>query len=291
MKKILLCVPLLAIFAAGFFGCSQQRQWNHEQRKAMREALRSYRQMVYLDDLNDAEFVLFSDEVAGQLENSYPVYMEFVQMQGVDDTVDMVVVSTIVDELNADARNMRHIYPYNYLVAQGVLPAGLDHEQQKAFYNCFAAKVNATYATMDQFFNAILADTSDMSQIRRLESQCANDLFSWVVTEVDVIETVPATRKPLPDSRPRRPRPKNSSGTRSHTIGAPREGRTDSSCARLPYLSANSDRAMPSSSPRSSASPRRRPRHEYPGLVFFFRSSIIWWPWSGRIGIEMRRRC
>ena len=120
MKKILLCVPLLAIFAAGFFGCSQQRQWNHEQRKAMREALRSYRQMVYLDDLNDAEFVLFSDEVAGQLENSYPVYMEFVQMQGVD-------------------------------------------------------------------------DTSDMSQIRRLESQCANDLFSWVVTEVDVIETVPAT--------------------------------------------------------------------------------------------------
>ena len=83
----------------------------------MREALRSYRQMVYLDDLNDAEFVLFSDEVAGQLENSYPVYMEFVQMQGVDDTVDMVVVSTIVDELNADARNMRHIYPYNYLVA------------------------------------------------------------------------------------------------------------------------------------------------------------------------------
>ena len=48
MKKILLCVPLLAIFAAGFFGCSQQRQWNHEQRKAMREALRSYRQMVYL---------------------------------------------------------------------------------------------------------------------------------------------------------------------------------------------------------------------------------------------------
>ena len=193
MKKILLCVPLLAIFAAGFFGCSQQRQWNHEQRKAMREALRSYRQMVYLDDLNDAEFVPFSDEVAGQLENSYPVYMEFVQMQGVDDTVDMVVVSTIVDELNADARNMRHIYPYNYLVAQGVLPAGLDHEQQKAFYNCFAAKVNATYATMDQFFNAILADTSDMSQIRRLESQCANDLFSWVVTEVDVIETVPAT--------------------------------------------------------------------------------------------------
>lgn len=192
MKKILLCVPLLAMFAAGFFGCSQQRQWNHEQRKAMREALRSYRQMVYLDDLNDAEFVLFTDQVAGMLENAYPVYATFVEMPGVTDTVDMVVVTAIVDELDADARNMRHIYPYNYLVAQGVLPAGLDHEQQKAFYTCFAGKVNATYVTMDQFFNAILADTSDMSQIRQMESQCANDLFSWVVTEVDVIETVPA---------------------------------------------------------------------------------------------------
>ena len=192
MKKILLCVPLLAMFAAGLIGCSQQRQWNHEQRQALREALRSYRQMVYLDDLNDAEFVLFTDQVAGALENSYPVYVEFVEMQGVDDTVDMVVVSTIVDELDADAHNMRHIYPYSALVAQGVLPAGLDHSQQKAFYTCFAGKVNATYATMDQFFNAILADPTDLSQIRQMESQCANDLFSWVVTEIDITETVPA---------------------------------------------------------------------------------------------------
>ena len=147
MKKILLCICLLSTFAAGLVGCSQQRQWNHEQRKAMREALRSYRQMVYLDDLSDDEFVLFTDEVAGDLEGAYPVYTTFVEMPGVTDTVDMVVVTTIVDELNADAHNMRHIYPYNYLVAQGVLPAGLDHQQQKAFYNCFAGKVNAAYRT------------------------------------------------------------------------------------------------------------------------------------------------
>jgi len=166
MKKILLCVSLLSMFAAGFVGCSQKREWNHEQRKAMREALRSYRQMVYLDDLTDAEFVLFTDQVAGELEGTYPVYATFVEMPGVTDTVDMVVVTTIVDELNADARNMRHIFPYNYLVAQGVLPAGLDHDQQKAFYNCFAGKVNDTYDTMSQFFNAILADTTDMSQLR-----------------------------------------------------------------------------------------------------------------------------
>lgn len=189
MKKILLCVSLLTILAAGFVGCSQRRQWNHEQRKAMREALRSYRQMVYLDDLTDAEFLTFTDDVAGELESDYPVYTTFVEMPGVTDTVDMVVITTIVDDLNADAHNMRHIYPYNYLVAQGVLPAGLDHDQQRAFYKCFAGKVNDNYSTMTQFFNAILADTTDTSQIRQMEGQCANDLFDWVITEVDVIES------------------------------------------------------------------------------------------------------
>ncbi len=43
---------------------------------------------------------------------------------------------------------------------------------------------------MTQFFNAVLAYTTDTSRIRRIESQCANDLFNWTVTEVDVIETV-----------------------------------------------------------------------------------------------------
>lgn len=190
MKKLLLCLPLLALVAAGFFGCSKQRQWNQDQRKAMREALRSYRQMVYLDDLTDAEFVLFSDQVAGDLENAYPVYVEFIQMEGVDDTVDMVVVTQIVDELNADARNMRHLFPYNVLVAQGMLPEGLDHNQLKSFYSCFASKVNDTYSTMGEFFNAILADTTDLSQISQIESQCANDLFDWEVTEIDITETV-----------------------------------------------------------------------------------------------------
>ena len=65
----------------------------------------------------------------------------------------------------------------------------LDHQQQKAFYNCFAGKVNAAYSTMSQFFNAILADTTDMSQIRQMEAGCANDLFDWVITEVEVTET------------------------------------------------------------------------------------------------------
>lgn len=188
MKKLLLLLPALTLFAAGFMSCTQQQRWNHEQRKAMREALRDYRRMVYLEDLDDAEFALFTDGVAETLEIDYPVYTTFVAMPGMADTVNMVVVTTIVDELNADAHNMRHLYPYSYLVAQGVLPAGLDHQQQKAFYQCFASKVNNAYATMGQFFNAVLADTTDQSQISQMEAQCAADLFNWTVTEIEVID-------------------------------------------------------------------------------------------------------
>ena len=42
MKKILLCVSLLSMFAAGFVGCSQKREWNHEQRKSLREEILAY---------------------------------------------------------------------------------------------------------------------------------------------------------------------------------------------------------------------------------------------------------
>lgn len=194
MKKLLLSLPLLGLLIIGFGSCTQQRKWDHEQRKAMHEALKAYRKMVYLNDLTDPEFTVFSDSVTVDLEAAYPVYAEFIEMQGVDDTIDMVVVTTIVEQLKADAHNMRHIFPYNTLVAQGVLPSGLDLGQQRAFYKCLAGKVNTTFWSIDQFFQAVWADTTDMSQIRQLESQCANDLFSWVVEEVDVdvIEPVPA---------------------------------------------------------------------------------------------------
>ena len=188
MKRFLLYLPLLAIAAIGFIGCSQKREWNHQQRQAMRQALREYRDMVYLNDLTDAEYLIFTDEVATDLETAYPVYTTFIEMPGVEDTVDMVIVETIVDYLNADAHNMRHIYPYHTLVAEGVLPKGLDRTQQRQFYNCFAQHVNNDFVTMQNFVAAILADTTSNSAIRQIESQCANNLFGWVVTEIDIVE-------------------------------------------------------------------------------------------------------
>ena len=181
MKKILLYLPVMLILAAGF-GCSEQRKWNREQRKEMREMLRDYRQMAYLNDLTDAEFILFSDDVATALEGDYPVYATFVTMPGVEDTVQLVIVETVVEELQADARNMRHIFPYEQLVARKMLPAGLDHDQLHAFYNCLAGKVNSTFVTLDQFVNAVMADTVNPSTMQRLEGQCANDLFDWEIT-------------------------------------------------------------------------------------------------------------
>lgn len=184
MKKLLLCISLAAIFCA----CSQQCEWNREQRKQMRENLREYRDMVYLDDLNDVEWELFSDDVAVSLEDSYPVYAAFISMPGVDDTVTMVVVETVVAELNADAHNMRHLFPYRYLVEEGILPDGLSHQQIKSYYTCLASKVNNYYNSLEAFFGAVLAGTGDSTTLGQFQRQCASQFEGFELTEVEVIE-------------------------------------------------------------------------------------------------------
>mgnify|MGYP003296881213 CR=1 FL=1 len=189
MKRMFLCLPVVAMFLVGLIGCSGKREWNHQQRQAMRQALREYRDMVYLNDLTDAEYLIFTDEVATDLETAYPVYTTFIEMPGVEDTVDMVIVETIVDYLNADRHNMRHLFPCNDLVAEGVLPAGLNLKQRREFYTCLAGKVNGAFLTLYDFVVALEADTTVTSQIAQMEADCADELFDWVITEVDIIET------------------------------------------------------------------------------------------------------
>ena len=161
----------------------------------MRESLKEYRDMVYLEDLTDPEFVIFSDGVALEIEQAYPVYATLMALPGLNDTVEMFVVTEIVDQLDADAHNMRHIYPYRMLVAEGILPDKLTHEQQREFYRCFAQKVNNQYATVMQFVNAVLNDTTNDSQIAQFQQQCANDLFDWVVEIDEVVTEEPAPQK------------------------------------------------------------------------------------------------
>ena len=113
------------------------------------------------------------------------------QIPNVDDTIDRFVITTIVEELDEDAHNMRHIFPYRYLVSQGILPDKLSHEQQRAFYKCLAQKVNNTFVTVEQFLTAIVSDTTASSTMKKLQSECANELFNWVI-EIDEVDIVPA---------------------------------------------------------------------------------------------------
>ena len=187
MKRFLLSLALAAVIIGGIFACTEQNKWSREERQAMRNLLRNYRKMVYLNNLTEAEYMLFTDEVIASMEEAYPVYTTLVEMPSANDTVQVYVVTTIVEQLDADASNMRHLYPYRDLVANNILPAGLTRAEQNAFYQCFANSVDNTYSNATQLVNAILADTLPTSQIAQMQATCANTLFGWTVTEI-VIE-------------------------------------------------------------------------------------------------------
>ena len=187
MKRFLFTFVMFAALAATVVGCSKRERWDEKERRAMREELRAYRDMVYLDNLADVEFDEFSGNVVEAIEIDYPVYTTFVEMPGKGVTVEIYVVSTIVNVLNADALNMRNIYPYPWLVSEGVLPAGLDHQAQRAFYDCFARKVRNYYPSTEAFFEAVVADDPSTSKLTQFQMECANDLFDW---NIIVDETV-----------------------------------------------------------------------------------------------------
>ncbi len=172
MKNILRNFTLFALLLAAF-SCSQQREWNQEQRIEFISSIEPYRQMIYLNNLSDPEFVIFTDNLATEVEVAYPVYTRFVMMPALSDTIDMWVVTSIVDELNADARNMRYLYPYENLVEQGVLPIGLDHADRKAFYTCFAHKIDAYFDSREDFFYAVITNGLDHNVIATMQQECA----------------------------------------------------------------------------------------------------------------------
>lgn len=187
MKRFLLSIAILAAAVAVATGCSSQRRWNDKERRELRKEIKAYRNMAYLDNLAEVEFDIFSGDVVEAIEIDYPVYTTFVEMPGRGDTVEVYVVSMIVNQLQTDAHNMRNIYPYPWLVAQGILPSGLNHQAQRAFYECFARKVNNYFNSTAAFFNAIVNDTVPDVAITNMQMQCAADLFDWGV-EID--ETV-----------------------------------------------------------------------------------------------------
>lgn len=165
-------------------GCTTKKQWGDEEREKLRKELKGYRDMVYLDNLGEVEFYDFSGDVVEAIEYDYPVYTTFIEMPGRGDTVDVYVVSTIVEELDTDPHNLRNIYPYPYLVSEGMLPAGLTHQAQRAFYECLSHKIKNYYPSTAAFFDAVMMDGGTPTAVADMQMQCAQDLFDWGI-EVD----------------------------------------------------------------------------------------------------------
>ncbi len=174
-------ITLIVLFVA----CSPaRREWKQAERAAFLQMIDNYRQMVYLSDLTDTEFVLFNDDVASGVEVVYPVYTALVAMPSLNDSVDMWVVTTIVEDIDEDAHNIRHIYPYHSLVEQGILPEELDEAGRLAFYRCLAQKINNYFNSTEAFFYAVISNNIDPNIITKMQNECASDLFGWTI-EVD----------------------------------------------------------------------------------------------------------
>ncbi len=184
MKRVLLlAVSMAALFVV--VSCSKPTRWNDLQRVQFVALLDPYRNMVYLTEFSDDEFVIFTDDLGDEVEVSYPVYTELVAMPALSDSLDSWVVGSIVEQLDTDAANMRYLYPYHTMVAQGVLPEGLDHEQRIAFYRCFATKVNAHFSSLDAFFYAVITNSVEPNVISAMQAECAQDLFGFTVVVDD----------------------------------------------------------------------------------------------------------
>ncbi len=192
MKKNLLLIAI----AAGMItmvGCTDKRGWSKKERDEVRNEVCAYRDMVYLDNLADVEFDLFSGDVVEAVEFDYPVYTAFYELPGRGDTLDIYVVSTIVERLDDNAHNLRHIYPYSWLVAEGILPAGLDRQAERAFYDCLSHKIRRHYHTSRNFIHAIMNDLKASATIEDMQMACAAELFDWGIESIEIDESVEIT--------------------------------------------------------------------------------------------------
>ncbi len=151
LRAALLLSAATLLLLTSLTSCSSKQQWSEEERQATREMLRDWREIVYLNNLPEEEFMLFRSQVADMIEEQYPIYEEFIEMPMMGDSVEVILLATIVTEIKASPEKMRHIFPYSFLVAEGYLPKGLDGSHLEDFYRCFAENVNRNYGSIQQF--------------------------------------------------------------------------------------------------------------------------------------------
>ena len=180
MNRLFIIVAVVATIV----GCSAERRWGIEERRALREDIRTLRDMAYLDNLTEVEFDTFAGDVIEAIEIDYPVYTTFVELPSRGDTVEVYVVTTIVEALNANPHNLRNLYPYAMLVGDGILPAGLSHQALRAYYDCLSYKVRHYYPTTFAFYTAVADSPTTPDAITAMLTSCAAELFDYVNEEL-----------------------------------------------------------------------------------------------------------
>lgn len=173
LRTAVILAATTLLLLGGLSSCSQRQRWRAEERKATNEMLRDWRHMVYLSELSEEEFELFANRVTDVLEEKYPSYVEFVEMPMMGDSVEMVVIATIVTDIKASPEKMRYIFPYETLVRTGFLPSDMSRRHQDDFYRCFAGKVNTAYGSIQQFIWDAIYSQLDDYLIAHMMTQCA----------------------------------------------------------------------------------------------------------------------
>ncbi|MFI3305942.1 MAG: hypothetical protein R3Y68_05460 [Rikenellaceae bacterium] len=176
MKKIIYTLLLTAAITACVTTVSQ---WNREQRRTIQRAISEYRDMVYVSELSDAEYYIFANDATDIVEMNYPSFDEFVALPAMNDSVEVIVTTLIIEQLDADGANIRHIYPYRELRQEGILPRGVSRKDQRSFYKCLARKVNTAYDSYSEFLHAVIANETDAGQITQFQQECAKSVLGW----------------------------------------------------------------------------------------------------------------
>ena len=68
MRKSLIFAGAAVALLTLLCGCSAERRWGDKERRALREEMRAYRDMAYLDNLAEAEFEAFTGDVVEAIE-------------------------------------------------------------------------------------------------------------------------------------------------------------------------------------------------------------------------------
>ena len=172
MKKLVLGLMLMVAAIA-----CQDRHWTPQQRARLREQIRAYREWSYIQNMNEAEFLMLTDDVAALIEGNYANLTAFNNTPGSNDSITTAVVGVVANYITTDARNMRYLFPYHHLVRQGILPDGMNREHIRDFYKCMASKINNGYVSMESFLWAAMQNKIDATVVGTIQRDCAGQVL------------------------------------------------------------------------------------------------------------------